>query len=233
MVESRYATTRGAILTFALIVLAVPVALAQPALCTDETARPQPLVNDIFRRMHVSACWVETDSWEDYDMQSLALNNSSGGLGARRRDVFCPIVGDDLLSRAEEAPYTQVLLTALDFVDFPEPEKEAVLVASHCEQSPSTFLTLCDVPVWTGSSFFGSTGPLMSDLGCKAQFRGGRYLLNVPVSYTTGHEEWHSFVGVSLAAHSDTRIVGYEVSRCSDECDEYPESEDWWWFSGE
>ncbi|HJL19403.1 MAG TPA: hypothetical protein RMH99_27300 [Sandaracinaceae bacterium LLY-WYZ-13_1] len=189
--------------------------LAAAQACPNATARPPIHDNNAYRRYHASSCWVETDFMQDYGVSEHGTTNQSSGLEARRRDVYCPIINDELLSRHPDNDYTQVVLSASDQLSGND---DSIVVASHCVAHPFSLSTSCDPQVFTGQSCYGDTGdwlnPGTSDPYECVNIAFGTYTLNLPVTFNEEHAEWYSYIGVSLAKESKTAISGYEVSAC-------------------
>jgi hypothetical protein len=189
--------------------------------CTDEAFRPAPQSNDVFRRYHPSGCWVETDYIDDYHVSESGTTNGSSGIWSRRRDLYCPIINDELLSLATDSRYTQVLLSAYDHLG---EGSDNVLIASHCVADPFGLTTACAEQVWSGGECYGSTGDYWADPQCAIDLAWGWYILNVPVNWDSSFADSYSFIGVSLATDEDVAVSGYEVSRCSsgEGCEDWP-----------
>ncbi len=200
------------------------------AQCTGEALRPKPRLNDVYRRYHPSACWVETDYMEDYVVTVDGIANQSNNFFSRRRNVYCPIINDDLMSNELWNQYTQILLSGYDSRANIN-DKDNILIATHCIADPYGLTTECDKQTWSGgkgapNGCYGSNGYYWDmDPECAINYPSGSYTLNLDVQRTSGRGDWESFIALSLAKGTDTSITGYEVSFCSPgaTCDAWPD----------
>lgn len=209
-------------LLLALVALAGHPASAQGPNCSADETRRGPLHdNDVFRRFHATSCWIEGDFIDDYRYDDVTdpnhgptigeLRNSSQGAGARRRNVWCPIITDAEL-RLGETSYQEIAATIID--DHWDSVDNVALV-SHCVSDPTSMITECDEMVWHGTGANGSTGAGYLETDCIN--KQGPAPLNVPIKPrgAAKYMDYYVLLAISLPMESLTRFLGYEVSRCS------------------
>lgn len=163
--------------------------------------RPVPKHNDVYRRFHASSCWVETDYIGDYVVGPDGITNVSQ---ERRRDVYCPITEDSILSQEPASRYEQVVVNGID-----ASETDLVL-ATVCTADPTSMMTTCGADVISARNNGWGTAAFTID-PC---WLIDSYTFDLNLVIPTLQAGFYSFVAISLPAKSAGTVLGYEVSRC-------------------